>query len=116
MPNQSAEKYVTEKVFKKEIHGLHVKIDSSITRLDQKTSNLTLEYFRFKVVVEKRFDTMEGNMAAMENRLMDRLDFIAKKVSIFDQEESVQSFRLEEARRQLTDHETPLVKLESAQK
>ena len=139
----SKEKYVTEVVFKKEmkvihmefkgvhdeikgihaefkgvhdeIKGIHAEfkgVHEDINGLDQKINNVAHELVQYN----QRLERVENTMATKTdtNLILEKIDHVLKKISIFDQEESVQSLHLNEVRHQVDDHEKRLLVLESS--
>ena len=122
----SKEKYVTEVVFKKEVKGLNDKIDNvalSLTKTNERLERLAIAQANTterlaiaQVNITERLERVESTMATKTdfNMMMDRIDYLIKQGSAFNQEERVQSLHLTEVRHQVADHEKRLVTLESS--
>jgi len=114
MKKQAQEKYVTEVVFNKEINGLHQKVDSSVDRLGQKIDRIALELIKTQEDLREVKETMSTKEDV--NLILNRIDGLSKQMSVFDQEERVQSFQLQDVRAKVENHEARLTVLESSPK
>jgi hypothetical protein len=108
MQNQPTENYITESIFRHELQAV-------ADRLDQKINYVSKELLNTMSSLDKKMDNSTTTLGEKMDRMTDRMDFLFKKMSEFDQEETVQSVQLQETRQQVAGHETRLTKLESPQ-
>jgi hypothetical protein len=104
------EKYITEAVFKSELTKL-------ATKEDLKGFATQDALVRLALVVDQHTTDIayiKENMSTKNDirLILDKFDFFAKKVSLFEQEEGVQSLHLNEVRAQVNNHEKRLAALE----
>ena len=87
-------------------------VHAEFKHVHKKIDNVALEL----VKTNERLSRVETTMATKTdtNLIVEKIDHFMKKMSIFDQEEAVQSFHLEDLRHRVDDHDKRLTALEAS--
>ena len=135
------EKYVTETTYKKESHLVHKefrrvheefgRVHKKFDRVHQEFDRVHEEFDRVHRKIDSSVERLalailntndrllkvETNMATKSDidLILNRVDHLTKKVSLFEQEEGIQSVHLKEVAGSAKDHEKRLRRLEPPQ-
>ncbi len=115
MKESSHTNYVTRTELKDVLKTLATKDDLKNFATKDDFARLTWAVEKNTHDIEEIKETINTKMATKDDvrLIINTIDAFTKKVSVFDQEEMVQSLHLQEARVQLADHEKRLNVLES---